>query len=71
MSPCLDKFRGFITKKLKEKKGKGSFTRDSEPLKGRCFTNGWRYKIKKGEGKKKKEEKRETIDDIGTNTVSC
>ena len=25
--------------------------------------------IKKGEGKKKKEEKRETVEDIGTNTV--
>ena len=37
----------------------------------RRFTNGWRNKIKKGEGKKKKEEKRETVEDIGTNTVSC
>ena len=27
--------------------------------------------IKKGEGKKKKEEKRETVEDIGTNTVCC
>ena len=39
--------------------------------KRRCFTNGWRNKIKKGEGKKKKEEKRETVEDIGTNTVCC
>jgi hypothetical protein len=37
----------------------------------RCFTNGWRNKIKKGEGKKKKEEKRETVEDIGTNTACC
>ena len=43
----------------------------SEPVKRRCFSNGWRNKRKKGEGKKKKEEKRETVDDIGTNTVSC
>jgi hypothetical protein len=41
------------------------------PFNWRCFTNGWRNKIKKGEGKKKKEEKRETIEDIGTNTVCC
>jgi hypothetical protein len=39
--------------------------------KGRCFTNGWRNKIKKRKGKKKKEEKRETVEDIGTNTVCC
>jgi hypothetical protein len=43
----------------------------SSRAKGRRFSNGWRNKIKKGEGKKKKEEKRETVDDIGTNTVCC